>query len=67
MPSHTTTPVPTFTPVVSAQITPTLPANSNSPNAAPAAANGVPLWIGPLALAVAVVLLGFVLAGRARR
>ncbi len=67
-PSATATVAATLTPIAVAQVTPArsptslltaTPARSNS--------NGVPAWLGPLALALAAVLMGVVIAGRVRR
>ncbi|HEY4688259.1 MAG TPA: glycoside hydrolase family 99-like domain-containing protein [Anaerolineae bacterium] len=76
-PSQTATPsstptatfAPTFTPQVVAQITPTQqPANSVL-NVAPTRSteDGTPIWLGPVLLAAAAALIGFVLASRVRR
>jgi hypothetical protein len=67
-PTATATVAPTLTPIVVAQVTPAR-SPTGLPSAAPAHgnSNGVPVWIGPLALAAAAVLIGFVIAGRTRR
>ncbi|HLF27485.1 MAG TPA: glycoside hydrolase family 99-like domain-containing protein [Anaerolineae bacterium] len=75
-PTHTATlpPSPSIAPTATAlrvaQAVPTFAANSNRPNTAASprsAENAIPNWIGPLALALAAVLTGFVLAGRIGR
>jgi hypothetical protein len=68
-PSATATPAPTFTPRAIAQITPTRAPGGSLPNVAspPARSGSTPIWIGPLALALAAVLAGFMIAGRMRR
>ena len=69
-PTATATFAPTFTPQVVAQVvltgTPT-PALSNSVPARVSSGDAVPVWIGPLLLATAAILIGIVIAGRLRR
>ena len=70
-PSPTTTFTPTFTPQVIAQITPAPKPTRSLPTVAPtriaSTSNGVPIWIGPMLLALAAALAGFVIAGRLGR
>ncbi len=70
-PSPTATFAPTFTTQVIVQITPIPKPTRSLPNATPtrvaSTSNSVPIWIGPMLLALAAVLTGFVLAGRIGR
>ena len=68
-PTATSTTAPTFTPQVIAQLTLTGESVGSAPDTAPARSNssGVPIWIGPLMLTLAAVLIGYVLARRVRR
>jgi hypothetical protein len=72
-PSPTATFAPTFTPQAVAQVAPTRMPSDTPPIAAPsrsatvAPSNGAPVWIGPILLALAAALVGFVIAGRRRR
>ena len=70
-PSPTATFAPTFTSQVITQITPAPQPARSLPNVAPSrvasTSTGVPIWIGPMLLALAAVLTGFVIAGRLGR
>lgn len=70
-PTPTTTVAPTFTPQVIAQIMPTPKPTRGTSTATPtrigAIADGVPIWLGPALLALAAVLVGFVIASRIGR
>ncbi len=68
-PSTAATIAPTLAPQAIAQVTPTREPAGNVPSAVSAhsPASNIPVWIGPLSLAIAVALIGFVLAGRMRR
>ncbi|MGH9201206.1 MAG: glycoside hydrolase family 99-like domain-containing protein, partial [Vicinamibacterales bacterium] len=68
-PTAMATDAPTPMPLAVGQVTPTRESIGSLSNAAPprSPATGVPIWIGPLALTIAAVLLGFLLASRVRR
>ncbi|HKZ86954.1 MAG TPA: glycoside hydrolase family 99-like domain-containing protein [Anaerolineae bacterium] len=70
-PSPTLTFTPTFSPQAVAQITPAPKPTRSLPTVAPtriaSTSNGVPIWIGPMLLALAATLAGFVIAGRLGR